>query len=100
MAPQEIGQKLLGKERNRFSLKLPTKDIIGRAAIYRVKGKEFELLEAPNFSEKCIISDVNTNTGYVTLSFNMFGKSSFSKSVNDIQVLFFFSSYLAYSFSK
>lgn len=38
-------------------------------------------------SEPCVIDDVNEKSGIVTLSFNMFGKEAYVKSIKDIQVL-------------
>ena len=38
-------------------------------------------------SEECVIDDVNEKSGIVTLSFNMFGKESYKKSIKDIQVI-------------
>ncbi|KAK8804699.1 hypothetical protein WA171_006667 [Blastocystis sp. BT1] len=59
-----LGQYAIGQERKRFSLQIPKKDLVGRAVIYHVKGKD----------EQCTISDVDINTGTVKLSFNMFDK--------------------------
>lgn len=35
-----VGQYAIGQERKRFSLQIPKKDLVGRAVIYHVKGKE------------------------------------------------------------
>ena len=42
------------------------------------------------YSEQCIVDDVNEKTGIVTLSFTMFGKDGYHKSIKDIQVHFSF----------
>ena len=66
-------------------MQTPKKDLVGRAAIYHVKDKEWDWREQVIYSEPCTICDVDENSGVVSLSFTMFDKD-YVKPIKDVEV--------------